>query len=559
MALFGDPRINATFTATDKVTPVVKGMRREMTALGSKTGGPLGGLIGGIGGLNLGMVGLGIAGVGVVGVLGDAAHAAAEDRASTERLTTAIKANVEGWDGNTSAIEKAIAAGQDLSFTDDDIRDSMTQLIARTHDVTKAIDLMRTAEDLARFKKIGLSDAAMIVGKVFSGQVSAARRAGIAISKTADSTQALAEIQKAAAGQAETYADSEVGAAERIQIRIDELKEAVGYQLQPVLDTALETIDALLSPPPAPNQTLLDLIKQMKGNEVGGNVNAATGAVNGLTEAVQKLVDQAGAGTTSVLDLGLAAIQGKGDLAQMHLILSDLGKQANITGTDLDLLSQNVLDGNITLNQAVEILNRLTTAHKATADMEAYHHRNDYLVKESTDAMVTSLKKARPAVAAVARAFKDMGPQTHSEIESAKQQIVADMNELWYDIKHPDQMRDFESFVSRKMASALRAMKRAQNIGDDRLVAEAQDAMFRLMAIYGRPLPDIHVPGLPGPAGPPPSRNSIGGGRHRTPNSLGASGGEQHIHINVDGHEIAKVVNRRLGLGYSTAGTGSRN
>ena len=215
--------------ALDRLDAKMKGLGRRGSIAGA--------LMGGAGvGVGLGVFSLVERGVGsVVNALGDAVQAAIEDERATAKLTQTIKANVAAWDGNLDAVNRAIDAGAQLAFTDDEVRDGLNQLIPRTKDLTQAIKLNRLAMDLARAKGMDLEEAATLVGKAFSGQASALRRAGIAIKNTKDSTKALAELQAAVSGQADTYADSTEGAMKRLDIQMSEALESLGYALKPLV------------------------------------------------------------------------------------------------------------------------------------------------------------------------------------------------------------------------------------------------------------------------------------------------------------------------------------
>jgi hypothetical protein len=190
---------------------------------------------------------------GVTDALGDAVEAAKEDQAATARLNTMLQANIKGWDGNTDAIEAAIDAGARLAFTDDDIREGLNELVPRTHDLNEALKLNSLAMDLARAKGMSLEEAASLVGKAYSGQVGALRRAGVAISANLKPTEALAQLQKQVAGQAKSYANTAAGSAEAVQIQISEAMESIGYALIPLVaeftsfaaDTIPVVIDSL--------------------------------------------------------------------------------------------------------------------------------------------------------------------------------------------------------------------------------------------------------------------------------------------------------------------------
>ena len=164
----------------------------------------------------------------VAGVVGEASDAYIQDERSQALLRTSLYANVAAFEGNTAAIEDRIFAGQRLGFSDDEQRESLTKLVGVTKDETKALEVQRTAMDLARMRGMSLADATELLGKVAGGNVSILRRYGIAIEKGASSTEALAAIQKMAQGQASTFADTIDGRLTRATIRQQEALEGGG-------------------------------------------------------------------------------------------------------------------------------------------------------------------------------------------------------------------------------------------------------------------------------------------------------------------------------------------
>lgn len=196
---------------------------------------------------------------GGIDMLRGFAEAARQDAADTAKMTTALKANVPGWDGNTKAIDARIAAGAKLAFSDDDIRDSMSKLIVRTHDVSKALDLQSLAMDVARGRDIKLSEATDLVGKASSGQIAALRKAGIAIDANATSTQALAALQKAYSGQAAAFGATDEGIAQANAIAWKEVGESIGKLVLPVFNLFAQVMRDVILPAV---QTFVDLVIQ---------------------------------------------------------------------------------------------------------------------------------------------------------------------------------------------------------------------------------------------------------------------------------------------------------
>src|SRR5574343_200236 len=217
--------------ATSTLEVVIKGRDQLSPAIRSATG-SLNNLktsAGGFGDTILAGVGLG-AGIGAFGLftaaaakavdgLGDAVTRALEDEASVKRLTVALTDNIPAWNGNTGAIDAFVKKAEGLAFTDDQARDSLTKLAAVTHDLGRAMDDSRLAMDLARLRGIDLATATDI-------------------NANATATEALAAITKAAAGQADAFAETTQGKLVQSQIAYGEALERLGYTVMPAVGTA---------------------------------------------------------------------------------------------------------------------------------------------------------------------------------------------------------------------------------------------------------------------------------------------------------------------------------
>ena len=179
------------------------------------------------------------AAVAVGGAMFAAAKAAGEEDASIARLNATISANTKITDAQRKEMDAAIETRQGLAFSDDALRDSLARLIPRTGDVTKAVNLQATAMDFARLRGIDLSTASDLIGKVYSGNIGILSRYGFAVDKNTTKQEALAMIQKAAAGQAEAYGQTTQGAMESIQISIDNMVEDIGRVVLPILAEVL--------------------------------------------------------------------------------------------------------------------------------------------------------------------------------------------------------------------------------------------------------------------------------------------------------------------------------
>ena len=178
----------------------------------------------------------------VTNALGDSVNAAIEEEKSVRRLDAALRANVAGWDGNTAAVERTLAARMRLGFADDEQRASLALLVAATNDVNQALNLQRTAMDLAALKGISLADASQALIRVEGGQYRLLKSLGIELADNATRTDALAAVQRAAEGQAEALANTTGGKLAAAQIRVGESMEKLGTAILPAVAAAAEGV-----------------------------------------------------------------------------------------------------------------------------------------------------------------------------------------------------------------------------------------------------------------------------------------------------------------------------
>jgi len=212
---------------------IVLGARDQTGAGITSAEGKLARLKGDVSGLMSAWAGFGAASTAAVGFLSDAANAAANDAASTDRLRKAVENTGASWEKTQGAIEARIAANQDLAFSDDQTRDSLALLLAQTGDVDEAMKRQKLAMDLARGANIDVVTAAKLLGKVTDENVNVLAKYGIRVDKGADQTALFAAVQQKFGGQAKVYGDSTAGSIAKIKDRIDEWKESIGAALGP--------------------------------------------------------------------------------------------------------------------------------------------------------------------------------------------------------------------------------------------------------------------------------------------------------------------------------------
>jgi hypothetical protein len=250
----------------------------------------------------------------VTDVIGDSITAALDEEESISKLTASLKANVKGWDGNTTAMESVLAARMKLGFSDDEQRSSLATLVVATHDVSKALDIQRTAMDLARLKGISLQEASDALIKVEGGQYRALKALGIVLPANATATEALAAVQAAAKGQADQYASTTKGKLLVAQVKVGEAMEKLGTVLLPVVadvmgavSTAVEALAGFFS------DTLVPALAQ-----AGRGWDKLMGFIKPIVDAIKWLIDNTGKAVNAILDFQGYYVDETGQLKAKH-------------------------------------------------------------------------------------------------------------------------------------------------------------------------------------------------------------------------------------------------
>lgn len=184
------------------------------------------------GGLALGAGGLAVG-------LKSLTDAAAESEKSTVRMRAQLRASGLSYDKYGERIDRVIQKQSQLAALDDeDLQDAFTNIVRTTGDVSRSLELVAVASDLARGKQMDVAKAGEIVAKVAGGNVGILSRYGITVEKGATATEALALLQRKFSGQAADYGKSNASAMDRWAVSSENLKEKLGSALLPVLADA---------------------------------------------------------------------------------------------------------------------------------------------------------------------------------------------------------------------------------------------------------------------------------------------------------------------------------
>lgn len=241
----------------------------------------------------------GAAGIAVTAIAGMTAAAAA-DRDAQAKLNASIVASTGSHADYTEAINAAIAAGQEMAFTDDETRAALEPLVRSTGDVAAATAQLALVQDLARTAGVDLATAADAVAKANEGQDKGLRTLLPGLEVGATATETLANAQKAAAGASAAFAKSTEGQMSKVGDSFSELTETIGEVFLPILDAILPALLPILKAFGQLVQALLPLLIPLiktlgKVLEiVAGILVAIVKGVVDFIKAIGKAIDQIG-------------------------------------------------------------------------------------------------------------------------------------------------------------------------------------------------------------------------------------------------------------------------
>lgn len=194
------------------------------------------------------------------------------------RLDAALKANIENWNGDKSAIDAVSKSAEHFAFVNDDVENGVADLVVHTHNLNEALEIIPVAMDLARFKGISLQQAAILLGKAYDGNTTSLARMGIKLDKGAKGLDAIRQAARKVAGQAEKTASTFSGRMGAMGASVSNFQEDVGQKLIPVLEDWSNQILGMISNTThaldvfgGPGKALETVPKQSAGGSTTGN------------------------------------------------------------------------------------------------------------------------------------------------------------------------------------------------------------------------------------------------------------------------------------------------
>lgn len=180
-------------------------------------------------------------GVAIGGVSLAFAKAAAEDEAAANRLADTIGAVTSATDDQIKAVENyitttALATG----VTDDQLRPAYARLIRSTKDTEDATKLLNLALDLSAATGKPLETVVAALGRAYDGNTTALGKLGLGIDqgliKSKDFNAIYTTLNSTFGEFSEKRSEEAIVKFQRLQVALDESKEAVGAALLPAFE-----------------------------------------------------------------------------------------------------------------------------------------------------------------------------------------------------------------------------------------------------------------------------------------------------------------------------------
>jgi hypothetical protein len=141
-------------------------------------------------------------------------------------------------------IEKTTSAFMDLGFQDNQTIEALTKLTTALGNPAKALEVLGTTADLARYKNKSLSETAGLVAKAIAGNSRAFADLGLKIDKTLSPQNAfnklLDQAQSKAGGAAKAYSKTLAGSLDIAAAKTENASEVLGKKLAPSIQKLAE-------------------------------------------------------------------------------------------------------------------------------------------------------------------------------------------------------------------------------------------------------------------------------------------------------------------------------
>lgn len=183
----------------------------------------------------------------------DAVKAAIDDQKAQTLLANSLRNTTGATNAAIASVESYIGKLQvQVGVADDELRPALAKLAAVTGDVTSAQKLLGVALDVSAFSGADLGSATNAITRALQGNFKGLQKLVPSITATTIKSKNLAkvfaEVQAATTGSAAARADTLEFRLNILRIRYGEILETLGYQLLPVIEKFVATIQTKVLP-----------------------------------------------------------------------------------------------------------------------------------------------------------------------------------------------------------------------------------------------------------------------------------------------------------------------
>ena len=363
----------------------------------------------------------------------ESVEAARKEEASVIRLSQALESNIEGWKGGATAVEGWLAANQEaFAFADTEQRQSLAGLLGATKDLAEAQNLLNIAMDLARFRSIDLKTASDLLARVYAGNFGTLSRYGIIVQRGATRTEALAEIQRIAGGQASAFAESNEGAAQRTEMAWGDTQEAIGRIFDDIgrsfddlsRDIASSVQDWL---PGTGSDQFLGAIDEMIGRTEEGSQNlfdVITGGFGDIVEAASPTLQHLNQLWDEVEENARAAGVTWSSVGDAQTRLIDAFEAGGYSAEEALAAANGIIRELLHNMASTEVQAEETTAAVVDMFQRPDTKRLSDAIKNIADVRLPDLKQAaNEARKAIHRAFEQDGPKSLKALRTEEERL----------------------------------------------------------------------------------------------------------------------------------------
>ena len=365
----------------------------------------------------------------LAGGLGMAAKAAIADEQSTKLLETQLRATL----GPNQALADSMADFVDKTqlatgVADDELRPALAGLVRFTKDASKAQDLLTLSIDASKATGKDLAAVSTAIGRAYDGNFTSLKKLGIPLDENIIKTKDFEAAQRALTAQfggaAAANANTFAGRIQILKVRFDEVVEAIGYKVLPVLGNLLDYTDKVIK------------IMDERGlggviSELGGKLRRFVDPFQAVQDALQRNVqetqgfsDKLKQTGVNLVNLGSGFLNFGGKVLGLNVNLGKLKTGLDKTNDGLALAYANTRAWSDTLLQLDADQKRAN--YQKAVDIEQQRLANLEITKStaSTKKATDAAKRAAEATAKHAEAVRTLKEFYDNAVQTVKDKFA---------------------------------------------------------------------------------------------------------------------------------------